>query len=292
MPRTTDGTVARSLLFLSPLLVLIAVFFVYPLVNVVVMSFQKWHVLGANQFIGLENYKTTITNSEFWLSLWNTVIYTIIVTPMIFVPAIAFALVLRRTTGTTKTLRTVFFLPVTISFVAAGYIWSWIYNDTYGILNYLFSTMGLISRPVEWLGGTWSARIMVSVMIAWKTQGLSMMILLAGLQAIPKEIYEAAMIDGAKAHNEFFDITIPLIRPTLLLALILSIAGSFKAFDHFYIMTQGGPMRTTQTLVMYINKVGFEFYRVGEGASISVIFLLILITLSYQQLRIGGYFDE
>jgi multiple sugar transport system permease protein len=281
-----------SIAFLTPVLVLLTLFFLYPLVQVVIMSVQDWQVLGTNQFVGLANYVNAVHDVEFWQSLWNTVIYTVIVTPLIFLPAILLSFLLQQTTTLTKALRTLYFLPVTISFVAAGYIWAWIYNDTYGVLNYILVSGDLLPRPIDWLGETWRARVMVSVMIAWKTQGLSMMILLAGLQSVPNEVYEAARIDGAQRRQELFHITLPLIRPTLLLALILSVAGSFKAFDHFYIMTQGGPLRTTQTIVMYLNKIGFEFFELGKGASVSVLFLILLLFLSYQQLRIGGYFDE
>ena len=151
---------------------------------------------------------------------------------------------------------------------------------------------GVLASPVHWLGRTWLARLMVSLMISWKTFGLSMIIIVAGLQGIPAEVYEAADIDGASPWQRLSRITLPLIRPTLLLALILSLAGSFKAFDQFVIMTSGGPMRSTQTVVMYINKLGFERYDLGHGAAVSVMFLILLLSLSYQQLRLGGYFDE
>lgn len=118
------------------------------------------------------------------------------------------------------------------------------------------------------------------------------MILIAGLQSIPLEVYEAAKIDGATKFQEFYCITLPLLRPTLILALIISIAGSFKAFDHFYIMTTGGPLKTTQTIVMYINKVGFEYYDIGRGSAISVIFLIILLIISYLQLKLGGFTND
>jgi len=281
-----------GILFLSPALVMVSIFFLYPLFKVVMMSFQKWQVLGASEFIGLENYKEALSDNEFWKSLWNTTIYAAIVTPMIFLPAIFLATALKKTSKKTKFFRTVFFLPYAISFVAASYMWKWIYNDMYGLLNYALISMNLISQPINWLGGTWSARVMVSIMVAWKTLGFSMIIIIAGLQGISPAIYEAARIDGAKKWQEFRFITLPLLRPTIILALIISIAGSFKAFDHFYIMTQGGPLKTTQTIVMYINKIAFDYYNLGLGAAISVIFLGILLFISYMQLKAGGFSNE
>jgi multiple sugar transport system permease protein len=133
---------------------------------------------------------------------------------------------------------------------------------------------------------------MVSIMVAWKTLGFTMIIVIAGLQGISPQIYEAASIDGAEKSQVFRYITLPLLRPTLVLALILSLAGSFKAFDHFYIMTKGGPLKTTETIVMYINKIGFEFYDIGFGSAVSVIFLGILLLISYLQLKAGGFQNE
>ncbi|MFA6776549.1 MAG: sugar ABC transporter permease, partial [Sphaerochaetaceae bacterium] len=174
----------------------------------------------------------------------------------------------------------------------SSYIWSWILNDTYGLLNYILRTLRILSKGKNWLGSTWSSRFMISVSVAWKTFGMSMIILLAGLSALSPSITEAAKIDGASKPRILFSITIPLVRPTLALALIMSVAGSFKGYDQFVIMTGGGPMRTTQSIVMYINKVAFEYYKLGESATISVVFLIILFTLSYYQNKLGGYEND
>jgi multiple sugar transport system permease protein len=211
---------------------------------------------------------------------------------MIFVPAVMLANALKKTSRSTKIFRTIFFVPYAISFVAASYIWQWIYNDSYGVLNYILISLNMIGQPINWLGQTWLSRIMVSIMVAWKTLGFTMIIVIAGLQGISPQIYEAASIDGARKSQVFRYITLPLLRPTLVLALILSLAGSFKAFDHFYIMTKGGPLKTTETIVMYINKIGFEFYDIGFGSAISVIFLGILLLISYLQLKAGGFQNE
>lgn len=279
-------------LFLLPVLVMISIFFIYPLIKVVLMSFQEWKIMGGSSFVGLSNYKKALSDDEFWKTLWNTVIYAVIVTPMIFVPAVMLANALKKTSRSTKIFRTIFFVPYAISFVAASYIWQWIYNDSYGVLNYILISLNTIGQPINWLGQTWLSRIMVSIMVAWKTLGFTMIILIAGLQGISPQIYEAASIDGAKKSQVFRYITLPLLRPTLVLALILSLAGSFKAFDHFYIMTKGGPLKTTETIVMYINKIGFEFYDIGFGSAISVIFLGILLLISYLQLKAGGFQNE
>ncbi|HOO33019.1 MAG TPA: sugar ABC transporter permease [Thermotogota bacterium] len=281
-----------GLLFLLPVMIMVGIFFIYPLIRVLITSFQEWNVMGGSKFIGFENYTAALTDDEFWLTLGNTIIYALIVTPMIFVPALLLAVVLKKTSRSSKFFRTIFFLPFAISFVASSYMWKWIYNDTYGILNYMLTSLHLISQPINWLGETWLSRIMVSIMVSWKTLGFSMIIILAGLQGIPNEVYEAASIDGAKKSQTLRFITLPLLRPTLILALILSVAGSFKAFDHFFIMTKGGPLKTTETIVMYINKVAFEYYNIGLGSAISVLFLIILLIVSFFQLKAGGFSNE
>jgi len=281
-----------GVLFLLPVILMVSVFFVYPLIRVIIMSFQEWQVMGDSKFIGLANYQEALSDNEFWKTLWNTTIYASIVTPMIFVPAVLLAVALKKTTRSSKYFRTIFFLPYAISFVAASYMWKWIYNDSYGILNYALVSFNMIDQPINWLGQTWLSRLMVSIMVAWKTLGFSMVIVIAGLQGISPQLYEAAAIDGAKKSQTLRYITLPLLRPTLILALILSVAGSFKAFDHFYIMTQGGPLKTTETIVMYINKIAFEYYNIGLGSAISVLFLIILLAISYVQLRAGGFSNE
>ncbi|WP_319476746.1 sugar ABC transporter permease [Marispirochaeta aestuarii] len=278
--------------FVLPAVLLMIIFFLIPLVSVLVSSFQKYEILGANSWTGLKNYRMVLVSKEFWRALWNTLVYTIIVTPLIILPAILLAVTLKHGTIGVKFLRAIYFIPYTISFVAASYIWSWIYNDTYGVLNYLLHIAGILDRQVNWLGNTWSARIMISLMISWKTMGFPILILLAGLSSINKEVYEASAIDGAGRSRVFFSITLPLLRPTIFLVLVMSVAGSFKAFDHFFIMTSGGPMRTTETIVMYINKVAFENYEMGQGSAISVLFLFLLLFVSYQQIRLGEYDRE
>lgn len=278
-----------SLAFLTPALLFTAIFFYIPLIEAFRMSFYDWALLGESEFIGFTNFINLFNDPEFWQSLWNTVIYTAIVTPMIFIPAIFLAVLINRQFRGIVIFRAIYFLPVTLSFVVASYVWTWIFSDSYGILNYLLQMADIISSPIAWLHSTWSARFAVSLMIAWKTIGLTMLILLAGLQGVPNIVYEAAAIDGASFWQKHRYITAPLMRPTFALALILSVAGSFKAFDQFVVMTGGGPGRSTQTIVMYLEKVGFRRFDLGYAGAISVLFLFLLLILSSLQLRIGRF---
>ena len=274
-----------GLLFLLPAVALNLTFFLYPLFRVIQMSFYKWTVLGTSQFLGLGNYERLINDPLFWKSFSNTLIYTLVVTPPIFLVAFGLALLLNRQYKGTAFFRTVYFVPVAISFVVASRVCLWICNELYGILNYALSSLGLISSRVSWLGTPWMARISVSIMVTWKTAGFSMMILLAGLQGIPTQVNEAASIDGANAFQRFAYITFPMIRPTFVLALMVSLIGSFLAFDHFHVMTQGGPANSTMTIVMYIFRTGFEYFNLGYGSAMSIVLLAILIVLSLIQTR-------
>ncbi|MDD4218951.1 MAG: sugar ABC transporter permease [Sphaerochaetaceae bacterium] len=282
----------NGFLFSLPVILLVLIFFVYPLFDVFRISFMEWTVIGTKKYIGFSNYLKTFQEFEFWQSLSNTLIYTIMVTPLIFIPALLAAILLKSNNTRNSILRTIFFIPCTISLVASSYIWNWLLNDSYGIFNYFFIKMGFVSEGINWFSSTWSARVIICISVAWKTFGFSMIFILAGLSSISPDIYEAAEIDGCNKKRAFFSITLPLVKPTLMLALILSIAGSFKGFDQFLIMTGGGPMRTTQPIIMYINKVAFNAYDMGRSAAISVLFLLILLFVSYQQIRLGGYYDD
>lgn len=274
-----------GMLFLAPAVALNLIFFIQPLIRVIQMSFYNWRVIGTNTFLGLGNYERLINDPLFWKALSNTVIYTLIVTPGIFLLALALALLLNRKLPGTNVYRTIYFVPVAISFVVSSLVWLWIFNELYGILNYGLSSLGLISSRISWLGSTWMARISVSVMVIWKTAGFSMMILLAGLQGVPVQVYEAADIDGANTRQRFLFVTMPMIRPTFILALMISLIGSFLAFDHFHVMTQGGPANGTLTIVMYIFRTGFEYFNLGYGSAMSIVLLVILIILSVIQTR-------
>lgn len=274
-----------AFLFLAPAVILAALFFFYPLFGVINMSLHKWAVLGTSKWLGLGNYRRLLEDPLFWQAMNNTVIYTLIVTPGIFGMALGLAVLLNRKLKGTTFFRAVYFTPVAISFVVASLVWLWMYNELYGILNYLLMSLGLIKTRVSWLGSTWMARFSVSLMIVWKTAGFSMMVLLAGLQGIPQHVYEAAAIDGANGWNRFSYVIFPLLRPTFALALMVSLIGSFLAFDHFYVMTQGGPANTTLTIVMYIFRTGFEYFNLGYGSAMSIALLMILIVLSVIQTR-------
>jgi multiple sugar transport system permease protein len=275
-----------GLLFIAPALALNIGLFLIPLVSVVWISLHEWPVLGDRPFIGLRNYTELLDNSDFWSSLLFTTKYTLLVTPAIFIPAIVLALLVNERLRGVTFFRAVYFTPYVIAFVTGSLMWKWLYNDVFGLFNYILLELGFIDMPVLWLGTPNMAMFSIVVSVVWKTAGLNMVLLLGGLQAIPSDLYEAAAIDGASAWQRFLNITLPLLRPTFAVVLTISVIGSFLAFDQFQIMTAGGPGRATTTVVMQIWKTSFGFFEMGAGAAMSIVLLTILVVFSYLQIRI------
>lgn len=276
----------KGYLFVLPALLLIGVFFGYPLVRAMQMSFYEWPVLGSRTFVGLQNYVGLLNDGTFLQSMRFTLLYTVLVTPAIFLVAFLLAVLVDRPIPGIWLFRGIYFLPVVMSFVAASLIWLWIYHDLFGLLNYILLETGIIAEPVVWMGEVTTSLPAIIVMIVWKTAGFSMMILLAGMQSIPRELYESASLDGATATQRVRYVMLPLLKPSFALALIVSLAGSFLAFDHFVIMTRGGPANATKTLMMHIYDTSFLYFRLGAGSAMAVVLLLILLAVSVVQIQL------
>lgn len=273
-------------LFILPAVLLNLVFFIFPFFQSLRMSFYKWPVLGEKTFIWLNNYKALFTDIQYWNSMWFTAKYTLLVTPLLFIVAFCLALLINNQLPGTAFFRSVYFTPVIISMVSSSLIWLWIYNDIYGVLNYYLLEWGIIQNPIVWMGNADTSLPAISMMITWKMAGFTMIILLAGLQSIPNEVYEAAKTDGASSLQQIRYITIPLLKPSIGLALIVSVIGSVLAFEQFLIMTGGGPSNTTTTVVHYIYNTSFRYFHLGYGSALTFILLIILVGLSLLQLRI------
>ncbi len=281
-----------GLLFVAPAFAVNVAFFLIPLVSVAWISLHQWPVLGERPFIGLRNYTALLESTEFWQALWFTTKYTLLVTPAIFLPAIALALLVNERIRGVTVFRAVYFTPYVIAFVTGSLMWKWLYNDVFGLINYGLLQLRVIDAPILWLGSTNLALASIILSVVWKTTGLNMVLLLGALQAIPSDLYEAAAIDGASAWQRFARITLPLLRPTFAIVLTVSVIGSFLAFDQFQIMTGGGPGHATTTIVMLIRKTSFEFFEMGSGAAMSIALLAILGVLSYLQIRILRQVNE
>jgi len=286
--RTTSAQARRrqraGLFFVLPSVAFVGLFFIVPLIITAFMSLHNWPLLGDRHFIGLGNYRTLISDTMFWDSLIFTVKYTVVITPIIVVVAFGLALLVRQHIPGVAIFRTAYFLPVVIGLSTASIIWIFMFNDQTGVFDGILQGLGLIKAPIEWLSDPTGALLSIIVMVVWKTVGSTMLFFVIGLQAIPDDLYEAAKIDGAGRWALTRYITLPLLRRIFALALVLSVIGSFLAFDQFYIMTQGGPQNSTITVVYWIYNTSFTYFKLGYGAALSLVLLVILVAISVVQL--------
>ncbi|MFB9948618.1 carbohydrate ABC transporter permease [Rhizobium puerariae] len=273
-----------GLAFIAPSMVFIMALFVIPLAMTIWMSFYHWPLLGRKKFIGLANYAELLGDTQLWHSLGFTLLYTMLVTAAILAVAFPLALLVDRPLRSAGFFRTIFFMPVVIGFGAASTLWMWLLNPDSGVFSRLLLGLGLAEVAPRPLESFWPALAVVILMVVWKTAGFTMVILLTGLQSIPAEVVEAAKIDGAGVFSRFRRITLPLMRNSLLLAMVLNITSSMLAFDQFFIVTQGGPENSTISAVFSIYLASFSSYRLGYGSALSFALLVVLVAISSIQL--------
>lgn len=284
--RRADRSHWVGYLYIAPAIALVGVFFVLPLGMTAWMSLHNWPLMGTHSFIGLDNYVAITKDVRFWRALNFTFYYTVIVTIAIFAVAFPLALFVERPRPMVGAYRTAFFMPVVVGFASASLLWAWLLNVDAGLFSPAAYQLGLTEKKVNLLATFNPAFWSIIVMVVWKVAGFTMVILMTGLQSIPTELMEAAKIDGANAWQRFRAITLPLMRRTLALALILSVSGSILAFDQFYIILRGGPRNSTLTAVYWIFNQSFVSFKLGYGAALSMVLLVILVVLSLVQLRL------
>lgn len=283
-PRKARKVEWTGLLYVSPALLLVAVFFLVPLGMTAWMSLHKWPLIGQPRWIGLANYERLWTDNSFWSALRFTLEYTLAASVGLMCVAFALALLVQAEGRVTALYRTAYFLPVVTGFASASLLWAWLSNVDSGLFTPLAQMLGLTQEPVNILASFTPAFWSVTIMVIWKMAGFYMVILMSGLQAIPTEYQEAARIDGAQRFQRFRWITLPLVRQPFALALILCVAGSMLAFDQFYIILNGGPRNQTITAVYKIFNESFVSFRLGYGAALSMVLLFLLLVLSMIQL--------
>jgi multiple sugar transport system permease protein len=266
-------------LFLLPNLVGFLVFSLVPIGFAVYITMTDWRLAAAPQFIGFQNFVTLWNDALFWKTLINSAYYTFVAVPTGVFIAFWLAVLMNRKMRGVLVLRTVYFLPQITLTVAAAVVWTWIYHPELGLLNYLLGLVG-INGP-NWLSNTRWAMPAIIIMGNWQGIGFAMLILLAGLQGIPQEYYDAAEIDGASSWQTMRYVTIPLLTPTIFFVVVTSLIGAFQGFDIFYVLTNGGPAYSTTTLVLYIYQNGFSFFKMGYGAALAIVlfFCILIITL-------------
>jgi multiple sugar transport system permease protein len=267
-----------------PALACTTVFFFVPLGLDFWMSLNQWPLLGEHQFVGLENYAQAVHDSGFLGSVGVTALYTVIITPVLLVLAFVLALLTQGTDRASRFFRTLYFLPVPVGLASASYLFVWLVQPSVGPIGRVLQLAGVVHQPPVWLAATIPALLVVVGMVTWKVTGLQMILLMAGMQSIPEAMHEAATVDGAGWWRRFLFITLPLLRPTLALVLVFSVAGSLLAFDQFYIITAGGPSNSTLTGVYEIYRTSFVSFHLGYGAALSILTMLALAAVSAVQL--------
>lgn len=281
--RTRDNL--SGYLFLAPYLVVFLSFMVYPVLNGFWVSLHEWNVLAINKpFIGIANYETMVNDPVFWRSLWNTIYFTLLSTPLLLAAGLGFALLLNQKVRGQNFFRAAIFAPYVLSISVVALLWLWILQPRYGLTSYYLEQIGLPS--INWLSNPTYAMPAIALTTVWWTVGFNMVIYLAGLQEIPKDMLEAASIDGANVWQRFWYITLPLLKRVTLFVTVIQIIKSFQIFGQVYIMTQGGPFGATRVLVQYIYENGFRYWRMGYASAMAYALLAIIVIFTVIQFRL------
>jgi len=285
--QTTHDPRMQAFILLVPALAIYAVFALYPMLNVVIISFQKWNGLDPQRpFVGLSNYTAIFTRDPvFWVAFRNTVIWTLM--SLIFPPLVGLllALSLNQKIFGRNSLRAIFYLPVIIAPIAVATMWKWMYDPFFGLFSQMLTSWGMQTWIKDWLGNKDIALYSVFIAYLWQTVGFSMVLFLAGLQNVSQMLVEAARIDGAGRWAVFKHVTLPALRPTITIVLVLSVISSLKAFDIVYGLTGGGPAQSTQMLALWAFTQAMQIFDFGRGAAISVVLLLITMAIVIPYLR-------
>ena len=268
--------------FVAPALFVLGVFLVLPICAALLLSFTDFDIYAlANldnlRFVGLGNYLDVLKTSLFWKSLFNTLWFVALALPLSLATSLGAALLLNSPLARFKGLhRTALFAPVVTTVVAVAIVWRYLFHTRYGLINYALGHLGI--GPVDWLGDPHWAMPALVLFAVWKNFGYNMIILLAGLQAIPQDLYEAARIDGASAWRRFWHVTLPGLRPVLLLVAVITIAGYFQLFAEPYVMTRGEPAQSTVSVLYFMYEEGFKWWNLGRACAIAfLLFALILL---------------
>lgn len=283
-PRWWRSRKLQGLGYAAPTAVFVAVFFVLPLLLVGQMSLSDWPLLAGDRGGNApENYTDVTDATLFWPAVRFTLLYTVVVTVVLLGFALLLALLVQESRPGAGFFRTVYFLPGALGLASASLLFWGLYSPSTGPLSRILEKLGLTDEPVSFLGSPTSALLSTVFLIVWKFAGFYMLILLVGIQRIPHEVYEAARMDGASRGQIFRSITLPLLRPSLALSLLLCVTGSLLAFDQFFILTKGGPDNSTVTIVQLIYREAFQRMNLGTAAALSIIVLAALLVLNVAQ---------
>ncbi|WLP57594.1 carbohydrate ABC transporter permease [Agrobacterium fabrum] len=274
-------------LFVAPLMIFIALFTYIPILASLNLSFREWNFLSPNMpFVGFRNYEQLLASRDLWNSLWVTTLFAVLSVPLRLGLALVIAAYLVRESVHLRLLRGALFLPSVTSTVSIAVVFSWVFSTDYGMVNALLGTFGL--GKVQWLQNPHLALWVLIFVNTWKQIGYDIVIYIAGLQAIPRELYDAAAVDGGKRLHVFRRITMPLVMPTTYFLLVISVIEAFQVFTIVNVMTKGGPAGATDMLVSLLYEIGFVLFDIGRGSALAVLLFILLVGLAILKSRIIG----
>ena len=271
--------------FAGPALAVIAVFFALPVLAALALSLTDFDIYaladGDNlRFVGFGNYLGLMQNPLFWQALGNTFYFVLVGMPLSIALSLGAALLLHSRLGIFKPFfRTAYFAPVVTTVVAVAVVWRYLFHTRYGLVNWALAGLGI--EPVDWLGDPDWAMPTIILFAVWKNFGYNMIIFLAGLQAIPEDLYEAARIDGASRLRQFLHVTLPMLGPVMLMVAILTLSGYFQLFAEPYVMTQGGPLQSTVSVLYLMYEEGFKWWNLGNASAVAFTLFVIMATITY-----------
>lgn len=270
-------------LFLLPSALPLLFFTIVPMVSAFWISLHQWNLVGPMKWVGLDNYASLVSDPGTQGAFLHTVYYIVGYLPLVYVGGLAIALALNTRIKGRSMLRGLYFLPVVTSWIVVALVWRWLLNPSTGIVNWLLGLIG-IAGPGWWTDPAWSMPAII-LASAWKDLGFVMVILLAGLQAVPEELHEAATVDGAGPWRRLFSITLPMLSPSTFFVIVLSLINGFQVFDQVYAMTGGGPNNSSQVVVQQIYDLTFRYGRAGEASALSWLLFLFILVITLIQVR-------
>jgi multiple sugar transport system permease protein len=275
----------------APALIVIAVFFVLPVLAALAISFTDFDLyaladLRNLRFVGVRNYVRLLESASFWQAFGNTLYFVVVGVPLSIGASLGAALLLHSPLARLKPFfRTALFTPVVTTLVAVAVIWRYLLSTRYGMINFALGRFGI--GPIDWLGDPHWAMPAIILFAVWKSFGYNMVILLAGLQAIPRDLYEAARVDGASAAQRLAHVTLPMLAPILAMVSILTVAGYFQLFAEPYVMTQGGPLQSTVSVLYFMYEEGFKWWNLGSASAVAFLLFLFIFAVTAVQVRVA-----
>ena len=276
--------------FAAPALLIITVFFFVPVLAALIVSLTDFDLYALAdirnlRFVGLDNYRQLLHAPQFWRAVANTGYFVAVGVPLSLAASLASALLVNsRLAYFSAFFRTALFAPVVTTLVAVAVVWRYLLHTRYGLINYALAHVGI--HPIDWLGDPHWALPAIILFAVWKNFGYNMVIFMAALQSIPADLYEAARLDGASRWQEFGRITLPMLRPTLLLVSILTVAGYFQLFAEPYVMTQGGPLQSTVSVLYFMYEEGFKWWNLGSASAVAFLLFLMILAVTALQVRL------